>query len=100
MKIEFLSRKLWFMRLLTFLARRSAAKAAAFLISRRIRELETRAVPVTGVFRVLGLSKGGFNEDSLAALGGRAELRLFQAQRTDLQALFRGLVPDAVGDYN
>ncbi len=99
MKIEFLSRKLWFMRLLTFLARRSAAKAAAFLISRRIRELETGAVPVTGAFRVLGLSKGGFNEDILAALGGRAELRLFQAQRTDLQALFRGLVPDAVGDY-
>jgi len=99
MKVEFLSRKRWFMRLLSALARRGNARAAAFLIGRRIRELPSGPQAAARPYRVLGLSKGGFNQDILAALGGRAELRLFQVQRTDFQALFHGLVPDDVRDY-
>lgn len=87
------------MKLLIWLTKWGAAGWVAKLIASRIRVIWEPSLGERQEYSLLGLSKGGFNDDFEAAFGNHSNFKISLIQRTDLQAVFRALIPDSIRDY-
>ena len=87
------------MKLLTWLTKWGAAGWVAKLIASRIRVIWEPSLGERQEYSLLGLSKGGVNDDFEAAFGNHSNFKISLIQRTDLQAVFRALIPDSIRDY-
>ena len=82
------------------LAERRMYKIAAFLTILYIRKIKLGKIEVAPKYKILCLSKRGFNEDILSSFGDSPEFMLYSIPRKIIKAVSFAFLPPEITDFN